>query len=337
MTGDSPRLCHAGRVIVRMEIANHESGRRVMEADDIGDSAIVCVAGLDRIEVADVRAQHDAIGGSEGNCCLQVAAEGQHTRGELRGNRRWRVAAGAPDDLRPARDYTDDRIVHRAHDWPVMDEEQVGDAGKALQGFALVDDDGLVGAVAAGRDDRKAEVGEQKLMQRRVGQQRADPRIARRNGVGEPLASPSGEDDRPLARSQERRLLCIDMRHRHGRRERWEHDGEGLFLAVLAPPEAFDRDLVAGIDHEMEAAQPLDRDDSAVAEGLCRRQQRVVALREDTSLRVPERELRSANRNKQSARRENGGRRGLRIRRGNRDTSGRRASTCARGHRADLR
>ena len=50
--------------------------------------------------------------------------------------------------------------------------------------------------------------------------------------------------------------------------ERREHQGEGLFLAVLQLAQAPDRFVVVRRDHEMEAAEPFDGDDLALANGV---------------------------------------------------------------------
>ncbi len=95
---------------------------------------------------------------------------------QLDGQRR--VAAGAAQDQFAVEHDTHNRIVHMPDNGTIMDEKNVGDAAQPFQGFAFVGANRFVAQVAAGRHDRKSEFGHQQMMQRRVGQHRAEVRIA---------------------------------------------------------------------------------------------------------------------------------------------------------------
>ena len=63
---------------------------------------------------------------------------------------------------------------------------------------------------------------------------------------------------------------------------------------MLALPETADGGLVPRVDQEVEAAEPLDRDDRAVAERRDGGEERVVAGGADLPCPVPQGELRAA-------------------------------------------
>jgi hypothetical protein len=65
-----------------------------------------------------------------------------------------------------------------------MDEEEIGQAGEALERLVFVDADGFVAAVSAGGDDGAAEFGEQQVMEGCVGEHHAKVRVAGRDGFG---------------------------------------------------------------------------------------------------------------------------------------------------------
>ena len=140
-----------------------------------------------------------------------------------------------------------------------MRQEGVGDPGEPAPCVGVVDRDRLVGAVPAREDERRAEVGTEEVVQRRVGEQQSDPgRVGRDGRCERRIRAAAQEDDRPGRRLQQRPLLRGDR----GKRIRLggEH-GERLLLAVLARPQAGDGGLVAGSTGEVVAADPLDGDD----------------------------------------------------------------------------
>ena len=132
-------------------------------------------------------------------------------------DRRRRVAArAAQHELAPA-DDAHHRIVDRPDDRPVVDEEQVGDRGRAGRAprprrwrwARRV-------SVAAGRDDGKAELAHQQVMQRRIGQQRTEPGIAGRDRRRDRSPCPAQQHDRP----RRRRRAALPPRPRHGSSQR---------------------------------------------------------------------------------------------------------------------
>ena len=118
------------------------------------------------------------------------------------------------------------------------------------------------------------------------------------------------------------------------RRERREHHGQRLFLAMLPPPQFADRRLVGGIDHEMEAAEPFHRHDPAPRQRRGRRGDR--RLRGSPAPGRPRRAIRPAVRRpgRRWAGRDNAGPPGRHTRAGSRDTCESRPWSCAAGRRA---
>ena len=90
---------------------------------------------------------------------------------------------------------------------------------------------------------------------------------------------PGGQDDRAgLARSSAPRRSLAELGQGPGRGQVGHHHGEGLVVAVLAPPELGDGRRVGGVDGEVEAAEALDRDDAARSQRADRGVEGGVAL-----------------------------------------------------------
>ena len=70
-------------------------------------------------------------------------------------------------------------------DRAIVDEEHIGDAAKAFEGFVLIYANGLIAQVAARRHDRKAQRGHKQVMQRCIGEQDAQVRVPRRDSGGQ--------------------------------------------------------------------------------------------------------------------------------------------------------
>ena len=174
---------------------------------------------------------------------------------------------------------------------------------RAAPCVGVVDRDRLVGAVSARQDERRAEIGAEEMVERRVGEHQPEPGRPRRDGRRERrIRVAAQEHDRPGRQVQQRPLLCGDRGQRVGlggqHRER-------LLFAVLARAQPGDRVLVARVAGEVIAAEPLDGDDAPVA------QQPPTASSSGTTAAARRRDSRSALRG-------SGGRPGPRTRAGSR-------------------
>ena len=132
-----------------MKVADNQLRLESVKLAEIVDRPLERVARLRRIEIADVLTQPDLAAESYGHRTLQMATDRQH-RLQVVGHsyRKWRIASGAAHDVRTIR-HTNDRIVARASDGPVVQNEDIGDLLQAGKGVVVVDDNRLAGEVPA--------------------------------------------------------------------------------------------------------------------------------------------------------------------------------------------
>ena len=209
-------------------------------------------------------------GDAEG--ALQLGADGKQRswRGDREAQRRGRVAARAAQrEGRP-----DDAVLAAPVDRAIVREEGVGDPGEPAPCVGVVDRDRLVGAVSAREDERRAEIGAEEMVQRRVGEHQPEPGRARRDGRCERrIRVAAQEDDRP---GRQVRAAPAPLQRPGQRIGLGGEHCERLLFAVLARPQPGDRVLVARCTGEVIAADPLDGDDGPVEQQRNGRQQRVV-------------------------------------------------------------
>ncbi len=153
--------------------------------------------------------EEGAVPAAEAERVLQLRAAGQHRPAEAAGHgeRLRHVTPGAAQHGLPAAERADHRVVGPDMDRPVVGEEHVRDAAQPGQGVLVPVGDRLVGDVAAGQHHRSAEVAEQQMVQRGVGQHHAQLPVARGHGRRERSGGrrrwpPAGSRRRP-ARQQD--------------------------------------------------------------------------------------------------------------------------------------
>ena len=156
--------CVLGREILGMQVVGHEFRLDREQPLEVGDALLERPQGLVVLKVADVVAnpRPRALGHAER--VLELGATGKHgTRraptGEGYGRRD--VSARAPEHHRACQTSAHDRVVGARLDWPVVDEDGIGDVLQALEGVLVAVSDRLVGHVAAREHERGADVGEQ--------------------------------------------------------------------------------------------------------------------------------------------------------------------------------
>ncbi len=167
----------------------------------MGEVALERLVGRQVLEVADVRPDVGPRTGGQGERVLQLGADGQDHLARRQRHRQVQrvggVAAPAPDDRlagasRPTH-HPGDRVVVAGPDPAVVGQEGVGDPGQPDERLVVVGDQRLVGEVAAGQDERSADRLEEQVMERRVGQEEADPAVAVEDLRGDARARrPSG-------------------------------------------------------------------------------------------------------------------------------------------------
>ena len=147
-----------------------------------------------------------------------------------------------------------------------MDEEAVGDRGEPLGRVVVPICDRLVAGVAARQHQRAAGIGQQQVVQRRVGEHHAELGDPGRDGRGDARSRPARrEHDRPRGPHSSSSSAAPSSTSRRAARRRG-HQRERLVLARFARPQRGDGALVVGAAGEMEAADALDGDDPPAAQ-----------------------------------------------------------------------
>ena len=300
------------REILGVQVADHQARLGLVQLLQVRGDPAEGRIGLPRFQIAYELADEDPRPHCQRHRILQVPAHGEDGRilARLRlryispgfsshEHRQGRIAAGAPQHQLPAQHDADDRIIYVPDNRAVMDQEEVGDAVEALQRLALIGAERLVAEVPASGHNRKVELAQQQVMQRRVGQHHPEVRIPRGDGHGQwrcvdrelPAAK---QDDGCLGRAQQSLFERRDFAELPDRVERREHQREGFLLALLAVAQAPDGLFIARIHKQLEAAQPLERQDLARTHGDRRLPQRPMLSGQHTPGRAPAFELRAA-------------------------------------------
>ena len=92
-------------------------------------------------------------------------------KGRAHRHRGGHEAACPAHDERAPQDHTRHRVVGARLDFPVVYQEQVGDAGQAPERVVVPVGDGLLGEVAGGHDERASGRGEEQVVERGVGEE----------------------------------------------------------------------------------------------------------------------------------------------------------------------
>ena len=130
-------------------------------------------------------ADEDLSAFAHSNCVLEMSTDGNGLRQFVAcDHRQRRVAASPADQLRCALNDSGDRVVDMALDWPVVNQEAVGDSSETIESFVLVDTERLFGEIAAGGDNRTIQFAHQNEVQRRVWKHHAKSRMAGRDMRG---------------------------------------------------------------------------------------------------------------------------------------------------------
>ena len=203
----------------------------------------------------------------EGDGGLEVPSGRQQRRrfdGQLDPDRSQ--ASADPHGHGPAADHPHHAVIGVAEDPAIVQEKGIGDAPQLGAGDVVVHRHRLVGGIAAGGDQRRADRLDQGPVQGRVGEegaQRAQPGRHRAGQRGA-FAAPEQHDRRGrAAQGQTRCLVHLGVRGKRGQITK-EH-GERFAIAPLAIAQALD-DLGRGrVAEQVEPADSLDGEDLARA------------------------------------------------------------------------
>ena len=325
----------ARREVVGVQVVRDHLGRDGEQAPEVLDALAEGPQRLVGPQVADVGPDPgpSALGQAEG--ALELGAAGQHRAPRRDRQRRARgdVAARAAQEHGPPAHGPQHRVVRPRVDRSVVGEDEVGDGAEPLGHLLVAVHDGLVGDVPARHDEDRADVGQEQVMQRRVGQHHAEVGRARGDRGRHPRARAArGQHDGALGTGEQRRVGRAQLDELPGRPQGGGHQRERLVLAVLAGAQGRHGPLVGGDAGQVIAADPLDRDDRPGEERRGRRGQRVAAR-----ARGPRRRAAAAagrRRRTRSAGRGSGGPRGPRTRPGRRGTCESRPSWSGAGRTA---
>ena len=198
---------------------------------------------------------------------LQLPAKGQHWRRIREISRKvTRQRGKAPPPAQHPHapvDQAEDGIIEPTGDRPVMRQETVDDAGELVARFLIAKYLRLAGAVAAGHDQRTSDRRQQQMMQRRIRQHQSDRTLPGRRLWREAGAmAPPQKHDRRGGMRKRRFLFRSDMTQDAGRRDIRRHHRQRLGGTELAPPQFAHRFRIGRIAGDVEAADPLHRQDA---------------------------------------------------------------------------
>ena len=278
-------LRHHRGVVFGMEVADDRPGRHLQQ---LFHPAGRLPEGRHRAQVLQVphiggQVEEIARGDAEG--VFELPAYGQDAALELClpaapsariQNGKGGVAPGSADHIGMAPVEVHDRIVRADPDQAVVAEDAVAEAGQLFERVRIIPADRRPRYVSAGHDQAVRHlqpvvvVKEQKL-QGRVGEHDPDLGVSRRDrrsqkGAGT-VVSAVQQEDGLLVAGQDLLLLFIEEAFPADCLHIPHHDREGLGRPVLAGPEPFHRRLIGGVAAQVEAADPLDRDDPALQDG----------------------------------------------------------------------
>ena len=258
-----------GGEVAGVHIVDHGLGLDLEGAHEVVERLAEKVEAGEVFEIAEVLALIDEAAAGEGEDIFEMAADGEQRRSVQRQRDAERnEAARAANELRSAIDDGGDGVVAALKDFAVVHEEGVGDGAEAGAGFVVVDGDGLFAEVGGGHDEGlDARVGEEEMVQGRVGEKDAEPGDAGGDGGGDGAWIALADQHDGARGSGEEFFFCFgEVAECAGGLEIADHDGERLSVAVLALAEALDGGFVGGIDSEVEAADAFDGEDLAGGE-----------------------------------------------------------------------
>ena len=155
-----------GAEVVGVRVGGDDGGMGFVEGLEVGNDAAEGFERLVGFQVADMLAGEDLGADGEGDGVLELGADGedgmangrwQMADGGWKLDWEWGVAAGAAEDQFAAHHHARDRVVHVPDYRAIVDEEKVGNAAEAFEGFVLVSANGLVVQVAARGHDGEVE------------------------------------------------------------------------------------------------------------------------------------------------------------------------------------
>ena len=118
-----------------------------------------------RFKIPDVLANENVRVHGQCHCVFQMPANGQRdSRTSVDEHRQRRIAASPPEDLLPAKDNPNDRVIRVALDPAIVNEEHIGDCSKTPAGIMFIYSNRLVCLIAARRNHRATGFAQQNVV-----------------------------------------------------------------------------------------------------------------------------------------------------------------------------
>ena len=143
---------------------------------------------LEPLEVADVRTDIGGTAADQGEGVLEMWTDGYQWdwRRDRKRERQRCIPAGTAQEYGCAIHEPNHRVIHPREDFPVVQQEDVGNPVQAPARLFIADRDWLVAEVATGHDERNSCSLEQELVERCVWQHHANPADTRSQGISAP-------------------------------------------------------------------------------------------------------------------------------------------------------
>ena len=258
--GQAQGLGILGGHVIRVQVTGGESGFNVKQVLEMGDLLGIILQGLHVLQIADVLARKHiaALGQAEAGLLFRPAGQNALQRA-LHPQWKGYIAPGAAGGVFLSLQHPAQGIVAPGLNLPVMEQKAVGNALQLFQSLGVFEKDGRVRQVGAGHDQQIYVVPKQQVVQGRIGQHHAqiavfaEIRIARlplfqqHNGPAE-----AGEN---LFLRFRQAADAPDAIHVPA------HEGKGLFIPLLPPPQLSDQGSVITAAGQVHSAQALDRND----------------------------------------------------------------------------
>ena len=152
-----------GAQVVGVEIGHAGHRRNLQDPDQMFEDLLVKPEGFEIFQIADVLAGKGQGALGQAQRRLEMGPQAHHRRARAgQRHRQWHIAPGAAQhhDRRPVGPGRSRLRVQRPHhrivgadeDVPVVEQKQLGDAGKTAQGLAVAEANGFTAGIARGHD-----------------------------------------------------------------------------------------------------------------------------------------------------------------------------------------
>ena len=162
--------------IVRVRVAQHQRRPHPMQAAEIVDHLREHIEAARRGEIPEVRGHNHPVTHRQRHGVLEIGSERQRGRLDRLPQPQFdgRVATAQPEGPECSANVAEYRIIRRAANGPVVMHEGIGHAGQPRRDAGHLRQHRFAAQVRRGGNQRSAEIREQQMMQRRIGQHQPD-------------------------------------------------------------------------------------------------------------------------------------------------------------------